>query len=147
MKPWWLVVDPSAFGSAVPENPADPSWFLEQTGVIRLDSLAVTVERPVLAGDELWLWDRPAKRVFGLAHAVSDARKGKIWRFKAEIDHEASALLTAEPVLADDHVLPSRPAPNGDPRKTEGRWLWNVWPGDHAKLVKHLERLRHELVA
>jgi len=103
---WWLVIDADDT-KPYKEQPIDLDWYLREVdSEVRLNR-----NLPIRDGDSLWLFERPFRRISGLAHAIGSPylyRKTQWW-LKISVDQAASSRLRKGPLHHSKVVFRSEP--------------------------------------
>ena len=113
----------------------DLTWFIT-TGTA---SVPLDRQLPVHSGDEVWLWERPFRRLAGLAHAAGEPyqHRRSSWWLDITVDQSSTAALRDRPLRHSAVVLRDEPWRYG----TDDPWLlrMNATDLDHAR--RHLAGL------
>jgi hypothetical protein len=108
---WWLVIDADDT-RPYEAQPIDLDWYLAAgESEVRLNR-----NLPIHDGDSLWLFERPFRRISGLARAVGSPylyRKTQWW-LKISVDQAASRQLRKRPLRHSMVVFRSEPFRVGD---------------------------------
>jgi hypothetical protein len=132
---WWLCIDAGDTAAAAEGEPMDLTWFVAACAA----SVPLHRQLPVHTGDEVWLWERPFRRLAGLAHAASEPyqHRGNLWWLDITVDHPSTAALRDRPLRHSAVVLRDEPWRYG----TDDPWLLRMNAADLNHARQHLASL------